>query len=285
MEEHDLQQSLNKWLTSSIEQELYSRFRWNADSSDKIHLDISFIEDKGWIIYRYTSTSMNTVVDKADMLLINIHNGVIRQLQHVLPLSEAETLIESSEGRSLGKVRALENFHTAYGENLLIAGVYVQIPENYDNNIAYGEGILRNVGVPSFLPYSVVEGERIVLGNKTSKEIWVLSLIPEGCVEVLSWNISNLRQPQWRVADQNKWSIPTMPTSSMMKLSSLIYSDVSFSSLNKGENLDKHVYEDFAALMWSEVSYSISQEDYRWNRMKHLDRMLNSADKFLGQYF
>lgn len=280
MSTNDIEQSLNCWKNSTLEHNLYGRFRWYEDGLDKFYLDVNPVHDKGWIIYKYVSQDIRSqYYNHADMFLISQKDNVLRKSDHVLTLQEGVNILDSSEGQALGKLKFLDNVDiNVYGEDLLLAGINIQVEANMADYFAYGYNLLENIGIPNFMPMNVSLGSTSYIGVKTFQEIWIVGLIPEGCSDILIRSVNNMREIRWKIDAGNKWSVVVMPHSSMMRL--VPFHNFSFKDLIKKNNTDFN-NDELAMVLWSEINHAAAQPDYSFNKHKHVEHVLKAVNAFL----
>lgn len=281
MSTNDIEQSLNCWKNSTLEHNLYGRFRWYDDSIDKFYLDVNPVIDKGWIVYKYVSQDVRSKqYSHADMFIISQTDNVLRKSEHVLPLDEGVNLLETSEGQALGRLKFLDNVGLhVYGEELMLAGINIQVDSSVEDYFSYGYSFVENVGVPHFMPVNVSLGSATHVGVKTFQEVWIIGLIPEGCSDILISFINSMRQIRWKVEAGNTWSVMTMPRSSMMRL--VPFRSFSFNDfLVKEKNFNN---DEFSMLLWSEINHAAAQDDYSWSKHKHVEQVLRTVEDYLNK--
>lgn len=282
MSTDDIEKSLNFWKNSTLEHNLYGRFRWYDDSIDKFYLDVNPVEDRGWIVYKYVSQDVRShKYSHADMFMISQTDNVLRKSEYVLSLDECAPILDTSEGQALGRLTFLDNVGLhVYGEELMLAGINVQIDSSVGDYFSYGYSFLENIGVPHFMPMNVSLGSVVNIGIKTLQEIWIVGLIPEGCSDILMRSVNNMRQIRWKIESGNTWSVIAMPHSSMMRL--VPFHGFTFKDLISKETSEFNE-DEFAMLLWSEINNAAAQDDYSWGKQKYVEQILRTVEDYLNK--
>ena len=281
--------SLRNWAATTIETDLYRRYD-SSEDFQKLFLEVYPIDNDGWVVNKFYTPPLNTSSYHAhdsfnkvaaDSFVMSSEDYVLRKLDRIMYVEDSAKLIKTSAGHHVGRFPALKRIETCFDEQFKSVAIFLRINVEDDLTDFNVHSFLKMMGVPEFLPQTVIAGGKGHVGVRPFQDYWIFAVVPENCVENITYVISSLRHPRWKHGQFNRrrWALKTMPASSSMELRNY-QGRYTFDKFY--ENWTETLHDEMSIMLWGETVSAFNNDDYGWNRDHYRKHMLNLFESFVA---